>query len=1274
MTTVALLALLLGFQTVKTDWENPELLGKNKEAAHATYQTYPDVASALKGTREDTPYFKSLNGNWQFKWVGKPADAPVGFDKTEFDASKWATIPVPSCWEMQGYGIPIYTNVTYPYPANPPFIPHEYNPVGSYRTEFEVPENWKGRRVIVHFGGVYSFFYLWVNGKEVGLSKDSKLPAEFDLTPYLKPGKNLIAASVYRWSDGSYLEDQDMFRYSGIFRDVWLYSTPQTHIRDFEYRTDFDPSYTDATLLCNVELDNRDTTATTGSKLELSLYDAQQRLVKAEVIASASIQRIEPNQPLKIQLQASIPRPRKWTNENPVLYTALLTLKDSSNNPIEVIPCKIGFRKVEIKDGVFCLNGAAIKIKGVNRHEHDADTGRTITEARMLEDIMLFKKFNINAVRTCHYPNDEKWYDLCDRYGIFVIDEANVESHGMGYDLRNTLGNKPVWQSAHVDRNIRMVARDRNHPSVVMWSLGNEAGSGVNFVAAAKAVRELDPTRPIHYERMNEVADVDSVMYPGVDWLAQVAKEKSARPFFMCEYAHSMGNATGNLKEYWDVVYSAPRMMGGCIWDWVDQGLRKYTDEDPGSDGKRKWYYAYGGDYDDTPNDGNFCINGLILPDRQESSKLWEVKKVYQPVLFETSDLKEGKVSITNRHFFTNLSNFDIVWSLSEDGHQTQKGMLPKTDIAPGETKEVTIPFQRIAPKPGAELFLRVAVCLKSDSSWAKSGHEIAWQQFDVPQPRVPAVVAPLDAIPDLVATNEKVSNGLFELTFNTQTGTIASYSYKGKKIINEGPQLQVFRAMVDNDNWLRGPFAKSGLSQLQHRAQTWTMESIGPKAVRYTTDIEVMGFKGNGFHHRAQYTVLGDGSVNVDNQIVPFGDVPNLPKLGVRMTVDSAFEKVSWLGRGPGESYPDRKTSCDIGLYSGLVKDQFVENVRPQENGNKEDVRWAALTDSTGTGLLMVAGEKLAMTFTHFTAEQLDQSRHRTGQPKRYNPLVPHKDIFVSLDYAQMGLGGNSCGPIPLPQYILKPSIVNYSYSLRPFDSKSEPVETLGRQLLPVAAAPAITRDADAMVSINSSTPGAQVHYTTDGSEPTASSPVYDKPFKMSQQGSVKAIATGEGLVASNVKKVDLIAMIPSIEADRSGWKVVRVDSEEPGEGSDKHAIDGNPDTFWHTKYSGGEDPLPHEIDIDMGKEQQISAFVYLPRQGGNSNGRVGKYEFYVSTDGKTWTSPIVSGEFDGGTDRVVIPLPLLVTTRYFRFRALSEVEGGPWAAVAELSVLNPK
>ncbi|MHC4740248.1 MAG: glycoside hydrolase family 2 TIM barrel-domain containing protein, partial [Planctomycetota bacterium] len=659
------------------DWENPEMIGRNKEPAHCTLIPYPDIQGALEGNRASSPFYKSINGNWKFNWVRRPAERPLDFYKLDFDVSNWKEIPVPANWQMHGYGIPIYTNVPYPFAKNPPYIPHEYNPVGSYRTEFTVPAEWKNRQIFIHFEGVKSAFYLWINGRKVGYSQGSMTPAEFNITKYLRTGKNILAAEVYRWSDGSYIEDQDMWRLSGIYRDVYLFSTPSVHLRDFFIRCDLDEQYRDATLKVTARVHNYSGKPAGSHTVEVRLSEAKSRL---QQLMTGNIDSISGSADGIIEMQAEVKNPRKWSSEKPNLYTVILALRNTGGEIIEVEQCKFGFREVELKDGRLFVNGVPILIKGVNRHEHDPDYGRAVPYFRMVQDIELMKQFNINTVRTSHYPDNPKWYQLCDEYGLFVIDEANIESHGMGYDLDKTLGNKPQWKTAHLDRTVSMVQRDKNHPSIIIWSLGNEAGSGCNFVSTADYIHKTDSTRPVHYEQHNEVADIDSVMYPHLNSLIERGRSDNTKPFIMCEYAHAMGNSVGNLREYWDAIEKYKTLIGGCIWDWVDQGLRKRAE-----DGKEFW--AYGGDYGDKPNDGNFCINGLVFPDRKIPPKMWEVKRVYQYITVEPEELTTGKIKVCNKYFYTNLNEFDVAWNLSEDGKVIQKGTIRPLDIAPGQSK-----------------------------------------------------------------------------------------------------------------------------------------------------------------------------------------------------------------------------------------------------------------------------------------------------------------------------------------------------------------------------------------------------------------------------------------------------------------------------------------------------------------------------------------------------------------------------------------------------------
>lgn len=1236
------------------DWENPHVFGINKMAPRADSVPFATVEGALRGNRESSPYWKSLNGEWKFNWVGKPADRPIDFYRTDFTDSSWKTIAVPSCWEIKGYGIPIYSNIRYPHGANPPYIPHEYNPVGSYRTKFQLPKNWEQRRTIIRFAGVYSAFYVWVNGKKVGYSEDSKGPTEFDLTPYVTSGENILAVEVYRWCDGSYLEDQDMFRFGGIFRDVSLLSMPLLRINDFSVTPEFTNGYHDAALRVLTKMEY-DLDKPGGYHLSLDLHDAEGNKLQLATVQSDGLQKGGKTSPTVL---CAIRNPHLWSNEDPYLYRLVLTLKDKGGKVQDIRTCKIGLRDVKIENGVFKVNGVPIKIKGVNRHETHPDMGRAITREVMERDALIMKRYNINTVRCSHYPNDEYWYELCDKYGMFVIDEANIESHGMGYSMERSLGNNPVWLQQHLDRTRRMVETHKNHPSIIMWSLGNEAGPGSNFDATSKLVKEMDPSRPVHYERYNEVADVVSVMYPDVKYVVDQGKKRSPKPFFVCEYGHAMGNAIGNLKEYVDAFESSERNLGGCIWEFVDHALRKPTDAPLGPDMTRKWFYAYGGDFDDHPNDGPFCADGIILPDRQITPKLREVKKAYQPVNITAENLLTGDVRIRNKHFFTNLRVFDATYIVSEDGEEVANGRIKDLNIGPGEEQITRLRLPDALPAPGAERFLRVSLKLREETSWAAVGHEIASEQMMLAggfEPKSSPVTGTLQ-VEEKEGSVEFRGNG-FSASFDHETGLLASYKVDGNEVLTGGPRLNIFRAFTDNDIWFQKRFWESGLGTLRHEPIAVQTEKLDEGAARFTAIMRVRGFKGFGFDQIVQYTILVDGTIVVDNSFTPVGDLPPLPKVGLLMGVGGEFDDFTWLGRGPFESYPDRKLAADIGLYKGKVAAQYQEYVRPQENGNKEDVRWGALTNGQGKGVLFQASGNLSMTVSKYHPEQLDNSRHENGEPRKYTPLVPRSDITVCLDAQQMGLGGASCGPGPMEQYLCMPGRVQFRVVMRPLHG-SENVRTLGRLRAPVPPAPMLTRSDDGLLTV---TAEGKLIVEVDGSavDPT-------KPIALAAGGIVRAYssATVYGPITSQSfdRIIPVAKMTPAI---------VSASSEEPGEGEAQNAIDGDPSTYWHTQYSGATPKHPHSLTLIFETAHTVIGFDYTPRQT-NGNGRVSDYEVQYSTDGKTFRT-LVKGKFTAAfeTQRVFFEKPVEKVAAV-RFIALSEANDGPWASVAELMYLR--
>ncbi|MHC4603480.1 MAG: beta-galactosidase, LacZ type [Planctomycetota bacterium] len=1010
------------------DWENPEVVGINKEPGHCTLIPYPDIRMALNADRRASRFYKSLNSNWKFHWVRKPADRPVDFYKPEYDVSHWYEMPVPSNWQMHGYGIPIYLNVPYPFPPNPPYIPHDYNPVGSYRRRFIIGDEWKDRQIFLHFDGVKSAFYVWVNGRKVGYSQDSMTPAEFNITQYLQAGENILAVEVYRWSDGSYLEDQDMWRLSGIYRNVYLFAIPQVHIRDFFVQTDLDDHYTDATLMVRPKIANYSDQNLKGWTIEAQLYDQEKGTVLPKPLVRDVSSIIGEKYPQRgnvkfALLEGKIRNPHKWSAETPYLYTFVLTLKDAAKQVIETESCRIGFREVEIKDGQLFVNGKSIKLFGVNRHEHDPDHGRAIPISRMIQDIKILKQHNINAVRTSHYPDDPTWYDLCDEYGIYLIDEANLESHG----LKGYLSNVSAWHNAFVERAIRMVERDKNHPCIISWSLGNETGCGPNHAAMAAWIKDYDSTRPIHYEgafgrpRDPYYVDVISRMYARIPQIVRIA-----RPMVLCEYAHAMGNSVGNLQEYWDAIRSHKRLIGGFIWDWADQGLRKKS-----PDGKEFW--AYGGDFGDKPNDGNFCCNGLVQPDRKPNPSLYEVKKVYQRIHVLPDDIQAGKFRVQNEYDFLNLDFTDINWELSADGHIIQAGTLPKLSLVPDAEGHLQIPFNKPKLQPGAEYWLKITFALAADTTWAKRGHILAWDQFQLPFDVPPVPIVDLNTMSPLTlkqtAQKITITGRGFELTFRKSSGTLESFVFNKKHLIASPLVPNFWRVPIDNDNGngmprRLGAWRNAGSNRTVKAVK---VEQLKPQIVRITAEATIP--VGTNSTYKTIYTVYGSGDLVVDTTLTPGGDnVPDLPRFGMQMALPAEFNTITWLGRGPHETYWDRKTGAAIGLYSGSVNENIHNYVRPQENGNKSDVRWMVLTDRDGVGLIAVGMPTIDVSAWPFTMQDLEKARHIHDLPQR-------DTITINIDYKQMGVGGDdSWGARTHLEYILSTKPYRYRFRLTPY------------------------------------------------------------------------------------------------------------------------------------------------------------------------------------------------------------------------------------------------
>ncbi|MBL9213863.1 MAG: DUF4981 domain-containing protein [Opitutaceae bacterium] len=1061
------------------DWENEQVLQINREPARATFVPFATVEQARAGRAEASPWVIVLSSPnaWRFHWAPRPEERPADCFRTDFNDSAWGTFPVPANWEVNGRGTPIYAGGGYVFRLAPPRVtaepPPDYttyaerNAVGSYRRTFDLPAAWDGRRVFVHFAGVQSAFYVWVNGERVGYSQGGRSPAEFEITAQVRAGRNLLAVEVYRFSDASYLEDHETWRLGGIDRDVHLYSTAGVRIRDFAVRTEFDAAQRDATLRVEPELAALPGQETAGWSVQAELFDPAGAAVFARPLRHDATpilnrdarpampsDRPPPRGPAKFGwLAGAVPGAARWTAETPALYRLVLTLRDEHDAVVEAVACDVGFRTVEVRDGRLLVNGAPVRLRGVARHELDPDRGHAVTYERMVQDAMLMKQANINAVRTAHYPHDPRWYEICDRLGLYVMDEADLGTPA----LRGRLAGDVRWAGAFLDRAVRLATRDRNHPSVIAWSLGHESGYGPNVAAMAAWLRDFDPTRPIHHEgaqdRPRDPATVDLIgrLHPrtgdrlldpaapenmrGEELAALAEAEGETRPVLASEYARATGNAVGNLGGFWREVYAHPRLLGGFIGEWADQGLRRTA-----ADGSR--YLAYGGEFGDRPNRGASALSGLVTSDRAPTPKYLEVRQVYQPVQVEARQRRAGAVvvAVRNRHDHTNLRELEARWSLVCDGQTLQEGVLPALDVPPGEEREAPVPVAAVAaPRPGAEYWLQLAFWTRRAPAWAPGPARVAVEQLALDAG--PAAAAPPPAAaPPLTVTEQGdririAGQGVFA-AFSRAAGTLVSLDYGAGELLASsaqapaGPVLQAWRAPTDNDRgagrWLAQAWTEAGLDRLERRVDSVSWSQPEPGVVRVETVAVSTGAAGS-LTHRAVWTVRGDGVIALDSEFTPAGQWPPLPRIGVVLRVGAALENFRWYGRGPHENYADRQEAALIGLWKGTVAGQYTPYGRPQENGNKEAVRWLSLTDSAGGGLLVVAeGEPIAVSALPFTADDLAAARNAAQ-------LKPRPEVVLSLDVRQSGLGNSSRGPGVLERHAVPAQACRLRVSFRP-------------------------------------------------------------------------------------------------------------------------------------------------------------------------------------------------------------------------------------------------
>ena len=995
-------SLCLSAQGDAPDWENQAVFGINKQPNRVWSLPYRAQSRACEGDATKSDYFHSLDGDWQFHWSPDPGSRPTDFFKADFDASSWDTIPVPSNWQLQGYGVSLYTNVEYPFKKDPPRVmgepPERFtnykhrNPVGSYRRSFQVPEDWQRRTIYLQFDGVDSAFYVWVNGKKVGYSQDSRTPAIFDVTEYLQAGDNSVAVEVYRYCDGSYLEDQDFWRLSGIFREVFLWSTAEQSMRDYFVHVDLDDKYQDADLSADIEVTNSSTKAV-NSFVRAELFNDQGAVAattqsaEVEVAAAGSA---------TFTLGDTIGNPAKWTAEYPNLYRLVLTLF-VDGKAIEKQSCAVGFREVEIKDGLLHVNGKQVYLKGVNRHEHDPRTGHTVSTESMIRDIQRMKQFNVNTVRTSHYPSKSEWYDLCDQMGLYVIDEANIESHGMGYG-KESLAKDPSWGPAHLARVQAAVERDKNHPSVIIWSLGNEAGNGVNFMECYDWAKQRDPSRPVQYEQAyfdKRNTDIRCPMYASIDRIVEYAEKNPDRPLILCEYAHAMGNSVGNLQDYWTAIEKYPHLQGGCIWDWVDQGLYKKAD-----DGTE--FFAYGGDFGDQPNSYNFCINGLVDPERRPNPHLWEVKKVYQNIKVEAVDLAAGKFRVHNKFGFTNLNEFEASWVMRTEGIETDSGSLGRLDVAAGESKELTVSL----PKSSGigEQQLTIQFKLPEATDWAEAGHRVAWDQFLLTSLSDEKSQTPQNEMPQLIESDKtlEISESGYSATIDKQTGSLTSYRVGDVELLAE-PLVPNFWKHPNNNQWG---------NKYPERHKVWKDAAEKRKLTKLETsdlnghvvvEATYTNYPTVDATYRLRYDFQPGQKLALRASYEPSGErKPRIPRFGMQMAMPAEFNAVEWYGRGPFETYWDRKTGGEISLHRAKVDDWNFPYIYPQDVGNRTDVRWVTYTNDQGVGLKVTATKPLSTSAWPFSLEDLSKAKHPNELPRRDFNLV-------NIDWKLHGVGGDT-------------------------------------------------------------------------------------------------------------------------------------------------------------------------------------------------------------------------------------------------------------------------
>ncbi len=1026
--------------TLRNDWENIEVLQRNRLKPRASFFSYKNKPTALSYERGDSQGFLLLNGNWKFHYANSPLESPSDFYKEEYSTDHWGSITVPSHWQLNGYGKPHYTNVQYPFPVEPPYIPSE-NPTGAYERTFYLAKETLSEKLHLMFEGVDSSFHVWINGHLVGYSQGSRLPSEFDITDFVKAGENRISVRVYQWTESSYIEDQDMWWLSGIFRDVYIMSKPTTHIQDVFVNSSLENDFQDGRFDFELALSGE--------------YEGHQVAVEIQENGTVIAEHQQSVDSQVVTGTIHIAGVKQWNAETPFLYDVVITLLNPTGKIVEVIPQKCGFRNIEIKGGQLLVNGVAIMFKGVNRHDAHPDFGRAVPVSSMIEDLTLMKQHNINAIRTAHYPNDPRFYELCDTFGFYVIDETDLECHGLTrIGKPHLLSDDLNWQDAYVDRMERMVERDKNHPSIIMWSLGNESGFGRNHIAMYEWAKRRDPSRLVHYEgETREIlyeddfvptkdpiaSDVHTSMYTSIEQMKVIGELTNLeKPHILCEYAHAMGNGPGGLKEYWETFYAYDRLQGGFVWEWVDHGLRQYTPEG-------EEYFAYGGDFGETPHDGNFVIDGLVRPDRKPSPALAEYKKVIEPVVVTNFNLEEKTIQVQNRYDFSGLSKLQCQWSIEADGTIIESGIVEVPEIPANSTRVVELSIQIPSiVRENTDYWLNIVWTMKDTTQWAASGHTVAWSQHELPISRFVATeqqpAGQLHVVEEPSKTNIVGPN--FKVTFNKQNGRIEDYYYDGQLMLHKGPRLNFWRAPIDNDllgseEFHAKPVVKQwkeyGVHAIQHRMKQTEIiiqEDLQTVIISCKAKLAppVIAW---GFDVTYEYTIRADGSVLIDIKGITSGNGPaTLPRIGVEMIVENTFDAVQWYGLGPNEAYVDSRLAARMGVWSSTIDGLYTPYIFPQENGNRHQNKWASFSQENGQSML-VSGDSFDFSASYYTVEQLETAKHTYD-------LVKQPYITLHIDKQQYGLGSASCGEDVQEQYRLGNEDFQFAFTIQPYNQNA--------------------------------------------------------------------------------------------------------------------------------------------------------------------------------------------------------------------------------------------